>query len=150
MQLFRQRDFLAGLVFFGLALMIGWRAVNYRLGTAASMGPGYFPLLLSVLLLILGVAITVQSLNRSGTIDWSITDLRSACAVLGSVIFFGLLIQQAGLLVTVIVTSAVCQMGARQLKWRRTIISSLCLSFAAWGLFVWLLQVSMPVFPRGI
>ncbi|WP_296511041.1 tripartite tricarboxylate transporter TctB family protein, partial [Rhodoferax sp.] len=57
-----QKDFFSGLMFIvvGGAFAIG--ANGYTIGTGARMGPGYFPLVLGVLLAILGVAITFTSM----------------------------------------------------------------------------------------
>ena len=39
-----------------------WGASTYRMGVADRMGPGYFPLLLGILMTILGILITLKSL----------------------------------------------------------------------------------------
>ncbi len=46
----------------GLAFAIG--ATNYTVGTGARMGPGYFPLILGVLMSILGTAICFTGLTK--------------------------------------------------------------------------------------
>jgi len=60
------KDFWAGAIYvaFGAAgLLIG---TNYSMGSAGRMGPGYFPVALSVLLLAFGVASLVRSFIRPG------------------------------------------------------------------------------------
>ncbi|MEG0201441.1 MAG: tripartite tricarboxylate transporter TctB family protein, partial [Comamonas sp.] len=59
-----QKDFFSGLMFLvvGLAFAIG--ASNYTIGSGARMGPGYFPLILGVLMAILGAAICVSGLTK--------------------------------------------------------------------------------------
>jgi hypothetical protein len=56
-----QKDFFAGLMFvaFGAAFALGARA--YRIGEAARMGPGYFPLVLGCLLAALGSVLLAGS-----------------------------------------------------------------------------------------
>ena len=51
------KDFLAGLIFvaFGIAAIV--LGSGYPLGTAARMGPGYFPRILGILLIVLGGAL---------------------------------------------------------------------------------------------
>ena len=53
-------DYLAG----ALMVLIGAGAVyvcsHYRMGTLTSMGPGFFPTLLGVLLILLGIAIAAE------------------------------------------------------------------------------------------
>ena len=57
-----QKDFFAGLLYavVGGAFAIG--ATNYNIGTGARMGPGYFPLMLGVLLGLIGLYIMFKSL----------------------------------------------------------------------------------------
>ncbi len=48
----------------GIAFMV--LAQEYRMGTAARMGPGYFPTLLGGLLAVLGLTLAVPALIRDG------------------------------------------------------------------------------------
>lgn len=57
-----QKDFFSGVMFMGVGVAFAWGATNYNVGDAARMGPGYFPLMLGVLMTILGVAITFKAL----------------------------------------------------------------------------------------
>ena len=57
-----QKDFFSGLMFMGVGVAFAWGATTYSVGTGARMGPGYFPLMLGVLLAILGAVITFESL----------------------------------------------------------------------------------------
>ena len=54
MKIKSQKDFLSGLMFLVVGGIFAWGATNYSIGTGARMGPGYFPMLLGVLLAILG------------------------------------------------------------------------------------------------
>ncbi len=61
MQIFRHRDFWAGAMFvlFGLFFVFG--AKSYTFGSAARMGPGFFPTILGFLLVGLGVIVAALS-----------------------------------------------------------------------------------------
>jgi hypothetical protein len=75
---------------------------NYDLGTATRMGPGYFPVVLSVLIVLLGLGGIVQSVmrrERGGMPHWEFLDL---FFLLLGVVLFALLIERAGLLAAVI------------------------------------------------
>ena len=61
------KDFFAGLIFIGFGLVAVIIGSNYSLGTAARMGPGYFPRILGILLILLGAALSV------GLPAWSVT-----------------------------------------------------------------------------
>ncbi|HEY9215472.1 MAG TPA: tripartite tricarboxylate transporter TctB family protein [Ancylobacter sp.] len=95
MKIHLSTDFLTGLLFSGLgatAIIIG---AKYPLGTAARMGAGYFPLLVSVGLIILGGILLVRSFV-SETEEVGEIDLRPFLVMLASVLLFGLLIEDWG------------------------------------------------------
>ena len=62
MRIKSQRDFFAGLLYVVIGGGFAIGANNYTIGNAARMGPGYFPLLVGILLAILGAIIVVKSL----------------------------------------------------------------------------------------
>ena len=45
-----QKDFFSGLMFMGFGVAFAWGSSSYTIGSGARMGPGYFPLVLGVLL----------------------------------------------------------------------------------------------------
>jgi Tripartite tricarboxylate transporter TctB family len=60
------RDFWSGVMFCGFAAVAIFTARGYTLGTAGKMGPGYFPLLLAVLLAALGATLIARSVVLGG------------------------------------------------------------------------------------
>ena len=54
MKIKSQRDFWSGLMFLVVGIGFAIGASDYSLGTSARPGPGYFPLILSVIMAILG------------------------------------------------------------------------------------------------
>jgi hypothetical protein len=62
----RPKDFYAGLLFVAFGVFAIIIARDYPLGTAARMGPGYFPRLLGMLLIVLGVALSLTALRGHG------------------------------------------------------------------------------------
>ncbi|MCC6870733.1 MAG: tripartite tricarboxylate transporter TctB family protein, partial [Burkholderiales bacterium] len=48
------KDFWAGILFIALGIFAITVGSNYTLGSAARMGPGYFPRILGILLIVLG------------------------------------------------------------------------------------------------
>ena len=57
-----QKDFFSGLMFMGVGVAFAWGATTYNVGEGARMGPGYFPLMLGILLTVIGAAITFTAL----------------------------------------------------------------------------------------
>ena len=72
-----QKDFFSGLMFMTVGVAFAWGASGYTIGNGARMGPGYFPLVLGVLLALLGAMITFKALvvetvdgEKIGAIAW--------------------------------------------------------------------------------
>src|SRR5438105_800234 len=96
------KDFWAGLVFLACGIAAIVIGSNYPLGTAARMGPGYFPRILGILLILLGAALTLRALRLKGepVPRWK---WRPTLVVLGSVVAFGLIVTHVGLVLSTIV-----------------------------------------------
>lgn len=62
MKIKSQKDFFAGLMFVLVGIGFAWGATTYNVGNGARMGPGYFPLMLGILLAVLGLIVVFTSL----------------------------------------------------------------------------------------
>ena len=60
MKLQNPRDFLAGLLFMSFGAAALAMSQSYAIGTAARMGPGYFPRALGILLIVLGALLSLR------------------------------------------------------------------------------------------
>lgn len=92
------RDLMAGLMFSGIGLAALIIARNYPFGSTLNMGAGYFPTIVSTLILIFGIILVVQEFAKGdgptiGDIAW-----RPLFIVTGAVIGFALLIDTGGLI----------------------------------------------------
>ena len=57
-----QKDFFSGLMFTVVGVAFAWGATTYTVGSGARMGPGYFPLMLGIVMAIIGMIITFTAL----------------------------------------------------------------------------------------
>lgn len=92
------RDLIAGLVFSGIGLAALIIARNYPFGSTLNMGAGYFPVIVSALILFFGVVLIIQEMIAGngpafGAIAW-----RPLLIITGAVIGFALLIDRGGLI----------------------------------------------------
>jgi hypothetical protein len=139
-------DLLSGLLFAALgtgALYISWR---YPAGTAQRMGPGYFPHLVSGLLVALGAILIARSWFRPGE-TIAIVDLRPLLFVLIGTCAFGLLIERAGFIaacVAVVVTSRLARPDFRFLE---VLLLAAGLAACSAALFVYALGLSVRLLP---
>jgi hypothetical protein len=94
-------DLLSGLGLMGIgvfAIGYGWR---YAVGTAARMGPGFYPRLVSLALIAVGGGLVVRSLIRKSD-ELGTIELRPVALVLLGTVLFGLLLERAGLVVSTV------------------------------------------------
>jgi hypothetical protein len=93
-----QREFTAGLIFFCIGSVWLAGSLNHRIGSATAMGPGYFPMAVSLLLAGLGIASVIRSLTIADADVLDPWPLAAFVFVLGGVVGFGLLLESAGLI----------------------------------------------------
>lgn len=132
---------------FGLAAFV--MAQSYALGTAARMGPGYFPRLLGVLLVGLGALqclIGLRSRSLPGP-DWH---WRPLFILLASVALFILITPWLGLVVAGLALVFVSSAAGREFRWREALIVGATQGIAAAALFVYGLGLPLPVWPTFI
>ena len=140
------KDFWAGIMFLSFASVAVLAARGYSMGTAGRMGPGYFPMVLGLVLGLLGLLIIARSVVAgSGAISG--LQLRPLLVLAGAVLTFGLLIERLGLVITlavVVAASAVASRESRPLE-----IAALAAMLAAFsvGIFVYALRLPLSVWP---
>jgi len=140
------KDFWAGLLF--IAIGTGAIAVgsNYPLGTAARMGPGYFPLILGIMLIVLGAIIAFRGMRVPGepipAWRW-----RPTLVVLGTVVVYGILIGILGVAISTVLMIVSASAASHEFRFRESVISGFLLSALAVGVFVIGLGVQLPIWP---
>ena len=92
------KDFWSGVMFCGFAAVALLAARGYALGTAGKMGPGYFPLLLGLVLAGLGLLLIGRSLVLDGE-PVPRLHLLPIAVIAFAVALFGLMIEPLGLVV---------------------------------------------------
>jgi vacuolar-type H+-ATPase subunit I/STV1 len=142
----RPKDFYAGLLFVAFGVFAVIIARNYPLGTAARMGPGYFPRLLGILLIVLGTALSLTALRGRGPPlpGWK---WRPVSIVLLSVVAFGLVLTHAGLVLSTIGLIVVASTASREFRLRESVISGILLAALSVGVFVIGLKLQLPIWP---
>jgi hypothetical protein len=143
------KDFYSGLIFiaFGIAaIVIG---SNYPLGTAARMGPGYFPRILGIMLIVLGAALSLRALRIKGEAiaKWH---WKPTLVVLGSVVLFGYIVNYAGLVVSTVILIVLSSWASPEFRLKESLISGVLLAALVVGVFVIGLKLQLPIWPGGL
>ena len=63
MKIKSQKDFFSGVMFAVVGVAFAWGATTYNVGNGARMGPGYFPLMLGILMAVIGLVIMFTGLT---------------------------------------------------------------------------------------
>jgi putative tricarboxylic transport membrane protein len=90
------QDATLGVFLAAIGIVAGAIALTYPLGTPSRMGPGFFPLIISGLLTLTGVAALVRA-RRAGSPPVDAVTWRPVFIVPVMVVLFGLLIERLGL-----------------------------------------------------
>jgi hypothetical protein len=122
------QDFGASVVFIVIGVIGVWFGGELNYGSAARMGPGFFPVILSWLVIAVGLVIGLRALALDGP----------------AIVLFALLIETIGLALTSAVTILVASLARADTRWRDTLILAFVLSIALVLLFVYALGQAMP------
>lgn len=142
------KDFWSGVMFaaFGLFFMVV--SQRYDLGTAARMGPAFFPTMLGGLLLLLGIVTALKALatkSTAGQVDRF--HFKPLLLVLGAVVAFGLLLRPAGLLVALAALVFISSLGSDEFKLRDVLLLTIGLAVLVLIVFIYALEMTVPVLP---
>jgi hypothetical protein len=147
-QIRNQKDFWSGVMFVVAGLVFAGFARQYEMGTGQRMGPAYFPTILGLLLVVIGVIVGLQGLGRE-TPDGKIEKFHFDALgwVLGAVVLFGILLRPAGLIIALIALIAVSAFGSHEFKWKEVVFLSIGLVLLVLAVFIWGLKLTIPIYP---
>ena len=112
----RLRDILAGAIFVALGLVFLVGALGLERGTAFRMGPGYFPLVLSGLMILIGAAIAIQSMREEEiAVHMHAVPWRGMALILVSPVLFGLTVRGLGLLPAIAIVASISSFASRRM-----------------------------------
>jgi Tripartite tricarboxylate transporter TctB family len=137
------QDLGAGLMF----VLIGAAGIYFgqdlAFGSASRMGPGYFPILLSYLIIALGIVLGIKGLATDGPPIPELR-LRPLIAINLAILAFGLLIDWIGLAITAAVLTVGAAYARRDVNLVETLLLAVCLAVFTVGIFVYGLSQPLP------
>jgi hypothetical protein len=145
------KDFYTGILFVLFGGGFAWGATLYSMGTAAKMGPGYFPRMLGGLLILIGVVLLIRSFTIDSD-DSHITRIfiKPGLLLFGSIAAFALLLRPAGLVISIVAIILISSLASRDLRFKEALISAMVLCIASVAVFVYTLRLQIPVWPAFI
>jgi hypothetical protein len=130
------KDFWAGMMLIGIGAGALFIARYYRFGSTLRMGPGYFPSVLSGILILFGIYITATGLRRSEKIqgNWS---LRALILLPLSMVLFGVLMQFAGFIPALAALIFGSAAAGKEFRFVEVLLLIVVLTTLSTVLFVW-------------
>ena len=148
MQLRNKQDFWSGIMFVAIGVGFALVATNYSMGTAARMGPGYFPFWLGVCLAVLGACVTLGSMSKKAEetevekFDWKIV-----IVVIGSVALCGSILDFLGVYISVFLLVFLSSMASHIFNWKVAALNGIFIVLFVWLAFIKGLGLIFPLWP---
>ncbi|ARV18240.1 hypothetical protein AEP_01288 [Curvibacter sp. AEP1-3] len=152
-----QKDFFSGLMFIVVGGAFALGASTYTIGNGARMGPGYFPLVLGVLLAIIGIAVTFTSMvvetedgDKVGKFAWKPLFFIIAAnlvfgASIGGLPLIGL--KPLGLIVGIYLLTYIASHAGEEHNFKEVAVLATILAALSYVAFIMLLKLQFPVWP---
>ena len=149
MKIKSHKDFWSGLMFIGVGLGFAGGAFNYSMGSSARPGPGYFPLILSTILAILGAvvlfkALTIETRNGDpvGSIAW-----RPLLVITFAITVFAIALPRLGMFITIPLLILIVSTAGDEFSWIGVIGSAIVLTIGSYLVFIAGLGLTIPLYP---
>ena len=149
MKIKSQRDFWSGLMFVTVGVVFAIGATNYSMGSSARPGAGYFPMILSVAMALLGAVVLFKSLTIEteggdpiGLIAW-----RPLLVIVASIAAFGFALPRLGLFITIPLLIIMVSFAGDEFSWKGVLASCVVLTAGSWFIFIWGLKLTIPLKP---
>ena len=138
-----RKDLLAGAVFVGFGLAFAVTASTYEVGSAVRMGPGYFPLVLGGLLVLLGILIAAKGVVAGESDEFTPVPWKAAVLLVGALLFFGVTVRRRGLAPAIFVTVFLAAMAGRDARPVPAAMVAASLTALSVVIFVYILQLRL-------
>jgi putative tricarboxylic transport membrane protein len=152
LRLLMHKHVLSGLMFVGVAIFGLIVSRDYSVGTTLRMGTGYVPRLLCWILLGLGLVILLQGVRaaRAGAEGDRLEGWgwRPLVFVTASLVIFGLALERLGLVISILLVTGVGALASPMLRPVETIAAAVVLIALSWGIFIFGLGLTIPVWPE--
>ena len=140
------KDFWAGLMFIAVGLFFLIGARNYELGSAARMGPAYFPTMVGGLLAVIGVVVFFQSLVVKGG-KVAAFPIRLILFMTVALLLFGYLLKPLGLVAALTLLVVVSAFAGHEFKLKEVLVLASALIVLSVLVFVKGLGQPFPLWP---
>ncbi len=143
------KDFWAGVFFIAVGTAAIVIALDYAMGTAGRMGPGYFPRWLGGIMIGIGALLVLRSFRLQAD-KIQFPTFRPLLIVLGSVFLFAVTVNWAGLVLSTILLVLASSVASHEYRWKESIVAAIALAVFVVLAFRWGLQLQLPTWPPAL
>ena len=147
-------------MFLVVGVAFAWGATTYSVGSGARMGPGYFPLLLGILLAIIGAVVMFKStvVETEGGDPIGKWAWKQIFFIIGANLLFGVLlaglpsfgIPAMGLIIAIYGLTFMASLAGSSFNFKEVFLLATVLAAGSYVAFVWALALQFPVWPSFI
>lgn len=138
------KDFWTGLIY----ILVGAGALvisrEYDMGTAVKMGPAYFPTILSVLLVGIGIVSVLRAFLKSGT-PIGVVAWKGLVLIVASTVLFGVVVRGAGVIVALPLLVIVSALASTRFRWKTALLEAAGITVFCIVVFLKALGVPLPI-----
>lgn len=148
MKIINQKDFWAGVLFLAFGAFFVGEGTHYNFGTASRMGPGYFPTMLGMLLMLLGLAVALGGMSANAAretlerFSWP-----TLAFILGPVVLFGLLLETLGLVLSLLMLVGLSSYASHEFSVKGALRNAAFLIVLCVLVFIYALGLQFPLWP---
>lgn len=128
------RDASAGAIFIAIGAVFALGTMDLDMGSGLKMGPGFFPLALAIVLMLLGLAVIgvsfATAVEPPGPVPW-----RGVALIILAPVVFGLTIRGLGLVGSVALAAFITSLASRRMGLLTALIVTACLTAFCTGVF---------------
>lgn len=160
MRIKSERDFFSGVMFAVVGVAFAWGATSYNIGSGARMGPGYFPLVLGILMAVLGLAImfsgmTLETVDGEKVGKWA---WKQVGFILLANFVFGVLLgglpsiglPSMGMIIAIYALTLISSLAGSEFNLPKVLILASVLAAGSYVAFIWALKLQLQVWPTFI
>jgi putative tricarboxylic transport membrane protein len=141
-----RQDLIGGLLSIAFGGFVLDHALGYPMGSVLRMGPGFFPAVLSSLIITLGVALTLHGFRVKIANPRASIKLRPIAAIAAAIAIFALTLERFGLAPATLALVVISSLGAPRWRPVRATVLAMIMTAAVYVVFIAILQMPFALF----
>jgi hypothetical protein len=134
------KELASGLLLIVIGAFFAWSGRGLTVESAGQMGPGYFPLVLSVLMMLFGIIVLAGSFRLAAT-SFGPVPWRGIALLISAFVVFGATVRPAGLGPALAGAVLLASLASRRWRLLPSLILTAAMVLFCWAVFIWGLRL---------